>query len=283
MTILLTGASGFIGRHVLGRLLRQGHAVKAVVRDAKRAAFDESAGALSVLDGGITQVQADQLKGCEALVHLAAHGVVAGMNDWPACFQTNVADSLALWLRAINAGVKRFIICGSCFEYGRSGERYDFIPVDAPLEPTAAYHASKAAATMAALGLAADRNVEMLILRPFHVFGPGEAPRRFWPALRQAALSGADFPMTTGEQVRDFVRVEEVADAFCAAVVAPEVHPGHPVIRNLGSGSPMTLRAFAEAEWARMGARGRLLIGAVAQRPNETMRYVPDLRSSKLQ
>ena len=57
-----------------------------------------------------------------------------------------------------------------------------FIPTDAPLEPTGPYHASKAAATMAALGLAVDRKLSLSVLRPFHVFGEGEEETRFWPA-----------------------------------------------------------------------------------------------------
>ena len=68
-----------------------------------------------------------------------------------------------------------------------------------PLEPTGAYHSAKAAATMAALGLAVDRKLALTVLRPFHVYGEGEAEGRLWPALRKAALTGVDLPMTKGE------------------------------------------------------------------------------------
>jgi nucleoside-diphosphate-sugar epimerase len=274
MTVFLTGASGFIGRHVLSALLAGGHKVRALVRDLLRADFAPHPHLL-VLPGEMNTVRSSDLAGCDALIHLAAHGVVNGMNDWEACFRVNVTDSLALWLRAADAGVTRFVICGSCFEYGRSAERYDFIPVDAPLEPTGAYHASKAAATMAAFGFAINYKIKLAVLRPFHVYGDGEAPTRFWPALRSAALACDDFSMTSGEQIRDFTPVEQVARLVMHWIVNLELKSGSPVITNIGSGHPQTLRSFAENCWRKFGARGMLKVGAIPMRSNEVMRYVP--------
>lgn len=276
MTVFLTGASGFIGRHVLQALLAGGHQVRALVRDPVRAGFAHHP-CLLVLPGEMNTVSSIDLAGCDALVHLAAHGVVNGMNDWEACFRVNVTDSLGLWLRAADAGVRRFVICGSCFEYGKSGERYEFIPVNAPLEPTGAYHASKAAATMAAMGLAVDKKLEMAILRPFHVYGEGEAANRFWPSLRQAALSGVDFAMTSGLQIRDFVPVRQVAEAFVRMATGVKLHPGHAELHNIGTGQPRTLLSFAQEWWDRFGASGRLQPNTIAARPNEVMRYVPEV------
>jgi nucleoside-diphosphate-sugar epimerase len=167
------------------------------------------------------------------------------------------------------------VICGSCFEYGNAGKRYEFIPVDAPLEPTGPYHASKAAASMAALALATQRKLSMVILRPFHVFGEGESPERFWPMLRDAALTGRDLPMTLGEQVRDFIPVEQVADAFLRAVQREDIVAGSPVIENVGTGRPQKLREFAEYWWGKWEAKGSLSLGAIPYRQDEVMRYVP--------
>ncbi len=274
MLLFVTGASGFVGRHVVARALHEGHSVRALVRDPGSAGLAPHP-RLQIVPGGLDQAKPGLFDGCDALLHLAAHGVVSGMNDWDGCFSVNVEQSLALWRRAIERGIRRLILCGSCFEYGRSGERYEFIPVDAPLEPTGAYHASKAAATMAALALAVDKQVEVAILRPFHVFGEGEAPHRFWPALRQAARDGVDFPMSSGLQVRDFVPVEQVAADFVAAASDTGLEAGRPVIRNLGTGHPQTLLSFAETWWGRFGATGKLLPGVLPTRQNEVMRYVP--------
>ncbi len=214
----------------------------------------------------------------DVLVHMAAHGVTTGMDDWMSCFNVNVSKSLALWQRCLQAGIKNLIICGSCFEYGKSAERYDYIPIDAPLVPTGAYHASKAAASMAAIGLAHQHPCRVTIIRPFHVFGDGEPAARLWPSLKKAALAGMDYPMTLGEQIRDFTEVSTMAGMINEVV---EDSPNRPLgysITNLGSGRPQTVREFAERAWKELNARGRLLVGAVPYRPNEVMRYVPSVK-----
>jgi UDP-glucose 4-epimerase len=233
------------------------------------------------IQGSLSDNWASQLHECDALIHLAATGVNMQNLEWKKLFQVNVDQSLNLWLQAAETGVKRFIISGSCFEYGSAAARLEFIPPDAPLEPTGPYHASKAAATMAAIALAVDRRLELVLLRPFHVYGEGEAVPRFWPALRKAALAGEDFPMTLGEQVRVFTPVEQVAAAFVAAVTRTDIQPGKPMIENLASGQPQTLRDFAEHWWRVWGAKGRLLPGVVPYRANEIMRYVPLATSSE--
>jgi nucleoside-diphosphate-sugar epimerase len=230
------------------------------------------------IEASLDEVSPRSLEGVDALIHLASHGVTNPTEaTWEECFKWNVTASLSLWLKAIDAGVRRFVICGSCFEYGRSGEKFNFLPPSALLIPTGPYHSSKAAASTAAVGLGIDRNKELIILRPFHVYGEGEAPNRFWPSLRRAALAGDDFAMTAGLQVRDFINVTDVARGFIAALTRQDISAGQPIIENIGSGRPQSLADFAAAEWKRFGARGSLLTGAVPMRPNEVMRFVPAL------
>jgi len=280
MKIFVTGGTGFIGSHFLKQVLAAGHEVTAL-----RLPGDQPKIPLATqpewVDGTLADDWRRTLAGCHALVHLAAAGVSMQNLDWEQLFAVNVEKSLHLWLQAANAGVKRFVVCGSCFEYGSAAERYEFIPPDAPLEPTGSYHASKAAATMAASGLAVERGLEMSLLRPFHVFGEGEAATRFWPALRAAAFAGKNFPMTKGEQVRDFVPVEQVAAAFVSSLARTDLRPGKPRIENLGTGRPQTLLTFAEHWWKVWQAKGRLLPGALPYRENEVMRYAPWVEPNK--
>ncbi|WP_367875299.1 NAD-dependent epimerase/dehydratase family protein [Luteolibacter sp. Populi] len=276
MRIFLTGGTGLIGSHFLELALRESHAVVALRRPASvpRVALTREP---LWIEGDLDQDWSSALRGCDALVHLAAHGMDLREADWEACFRWNVSAALKLWVLAVDAGVQRLVIAGSCFEYGRSGERFDYIPVTAPLEPTAPYHSSKAAASMAALGLGVERKLELIILRPFHVYGPGEPAHRFWPSLRRAAAAGEDFPMSKGAQVRDFVPAEQVARNFLNALVRTDLAPGNPLIENVGSGRPQSLLSFAEQEWKAAGARGRLLPGALPMRAAEVMRYVPQI------
>lgn len=276
MKLFVTGGTGFIGSHVLAAALSAGHEVVALRRPGSRPRVSlpgEPAWIEGPLDGDWLR----ELAGCHALVHLAAAGVDQRETDWAALYQVNVLASLKLWKQAVDAGVPRLIICGSCFEYGVSAERFERIPVTAELQPTGPYHASKASASLAAIGLCRARGGQTIILRPFHVFGPGEAEPRLWPMLRRAALAGEDFPMTAGEQVRDFVPVEKVAATFLHALTREDLGPGEPRVENVGTGQPQTLRAFAEHWWKHWGAKGQLKPGAIPYRDREVMRYVPQL------
>jgi nucleoside-diphosphate-sugar epimerase len=274
-TIFVTGGTGFIGWHVLKQARAMGRRVRALRRPGSVHA-DVRIDGVEWLEREMGEVREEEVAGCGVLVHLAAAGVDPTRATWEGCFQTNVVDSLALWRKAVRSGIRRLIVCGSCFEYGTSGERYEFIPVTAPLEPTGSYGASKAAATMAAVGLIQEAGIEGIILRPFHVFGEGEAAHRFWPSLRSAAEEGKDFPMTAGMQVRDFVPVECVAESFLAACDEP-LTVGKPVVRNVGTGRAQTLLDFARYWWKEFGAKGTLRPGAVPYREGEVMRYVPEV------
>ena len=275
MRIFVTGGTGFIGSHFLQAALAAGHEVRALRRPGSEPRIALSQQPVWV-EGDLQRYPAEALAGCEAVVHLAAVGVSPQKASAGELFAQNVQASLALWSRAVDAGVAHLVLCGSCFEYGRSAGRYDRIPTDAPLEPVNPDGASKAAASLAAVALAQEKNCRITILRPFTVYGEGQHRDNFYPALRSAALAGADFPMTLGEQVRDFVPVGEVAGAFLAALSrVPD--PGHPAILNVGTGQAQTLRAFAEHWWSRWQAPGRLLVGAVPYRANEVMRYVPEI------
>lgn len=276
MKIFVTGGTGFIGGHFLKQALAARHYVFAVRRPGGRMRMPLSQEPIW-LEGHLDGDWSAMLSQCDALVHLAAAGVSPQTADWDGLFDVNVRQSLDLWRQAAKAGVKRLVICGTCFEYGRTGERCEFIPTNAPLEPTHAYAASKAAATMAATALAIEQQIELLVLRPFHVFGEGEATERFWPSLQKAALAGEDFPMTAGEQIRDFVAAERVAEHFASALARTDLRAGEPKIENVGSGKPQTLRAFAEHWWKQWGAKGKLKFGDVPYRIHEIMRYVPEI------
>lgn len=282
MKIFVTGGTGFVGSHFLNQALKAGHQVIALRRNAQsqpRVALDVEP---QWLEAGMDDLQPEHFKDCTALVHLAAHSANVPYDTLENCVRWNVQVPMQMCSRAAQAGVGTFIVAGSCFEYGRSGERYEFIPPDAPLEPTQTYPTSKAAASVAFHGFACDRNIRLLLLRIFQVFGPGEAESRLWPSLRRAALSGADYPMTLGDQVRDFIPVEQVAAAFVAALDRTDLQNGKPRIENLGTGQPQTLRAFAEHWWRVWNAPGQLRLGEVPYRANEVMRYVPQIPTAPL-
>jgi nucleoside-diphosphate-sugar epimerase len=278
MKFFVTGGTGFIGSYFLKAGLSEGHQIVALRRtEGSRPPIILESEGCKWLPKSMSKITVEDFQECDCLVHFAAAGVSPQKATWSELFDTNLVQSLRLWNTAADAGVQRFLICGSCFEYGKSGDHYDYIPVDAPLQPINGYAASKASASIAAMALAAERKLQLAILRPFHTYGEGQDERNFWPALRRAALSGIDFNMTAGEQIRDFQPVEEIAAAFLSAANYCDLEVGKPLIKNLGSGKPEMLKDFAARWWAHFNGQGVLRIGSLPYRDNEVMRYVPEI------
>jgi len=277
MKIALTGATGFIGSHFTKQALSAGHSVLAI----RRSPTSRPRICLNLqphwLDRALEEVTAEDLKGCDVLVHLAAHTGNVPYDTLINCLRWNLTAVLALFEQARLAGIQRYVVAGSCFEYGRSGERYEAIPTTAPLEPTNSYSASKAAASIALCQWAKEHGMSLDLLRVFHVFGEGEAETRLWPLLRSAALAGKDFPMTPGEQLRDFIPVEDVAASFLRESECQKSHSPNVAVKNIGTGVPQSIREFTEHWWKQWHAKGSLLVGALPYRDGEVMRYVPEV------
>lgn len=274
MKIFVTGGTGFIGSHFLNTAHTAGHEIIALRRSTRSQPRIPLVQEPQWLDKAMPDVTVEDFAGCDVLVHLSAHTPNVPYDTLESCLHWNVIVPIELFRKAAAAGTTRIVAAGSCFEYGRSGERYEFIPPDAPLEPTQTYPASKAAASVSFYQLAVELNLRLSIHRIFQVFGEGEAESRLWPSLRRAALAGEDLEMTPAEQVRDFVPVEEVALQLLIAT-SEEIKAGFPKIKNLGTGHPQSLREFAETWWKKWNATGQLKFSEKPYRTGEVMQYVP--------
>lgn len=275
MKLFVTGGTGFIGSHFLGQALAEGYSVRALRRGGSRLRIPLTTEP-EWLDVPFEALEPQHFAGIDAVVHLAAHSANVPYDSLENCLHWNVTVPLRMAAQASKAGVRQFVVAGSCFEYGRAGERYEFIPTDAPLEPTQSYPISKAAASIAWAGFCREKQACVSILRVFQVYGEGEAEGRMWPSLRAAAQAGKNYQMTKGDQVRDFIEVGNAARQFLLAL-SDHSRPGHPEIRHVGSGRPQTLLAFAEHWWRQWGAKGALQPGTVPYRIGEVMRFVPQI------
>jgi nucleoside-diphosphate-sugar epimerase len=277
MRIFVTGATGFIGSHFVNRAHTAGNLIIALRRSMESHPRIELERQPVWITKSLAEVSEDDLAGADCLVHLAAVGVSPRAAAWEELLRWNVAVPPKPLEPAARAGVKRWVVAGSFAEYGRSAERFEFIPPEAPLEPTYSYAASKAAGSVLFRALAVEHAAELSYLRLFSVFGEGQHASNLWPSLRRAARAGEDLPMTPGEQVRDFISVEQVVAALLEATTDTSIKPGAPRIGNVGSGRPQTVRQFAETWWRRWEAPGRLLFGALPYRDGEVMRFLPQL------
>ena len=116
-------------------------------------------------------------------------------------------------------------------------------------------------------------------LRLFHVYGPGENQRRLYPSLKYHSENNLDFKLTQGEQIRDFVHVDDISKILfdeCETMIG--LKETFLITKNIGSGAATSLREFVEKHWTNSKAEGKLMFGALPYRKNEVMRYVPDIK-----
>ena len=279
MKIFVTGGTGFVGSNFLRRVIGAGHTVI-----AQRRPGSLSRVTLPVepfwIDRPLDDNFSEELIGCNALVHFAAHTPNPPYAPIQECIYWNVYATINLIQQAAAAGIKDVLVAGTCFEYGAAAEGLEFVHPKTEMRPTETYPISKAAATTACLGLARNLGLRLKILRIFQVYGDGESPSRFWPSLRKAAYEGQDFQMSAGKQVRDFISVDDVSDEFVRALDFSLVEPGYPHILNVGTGRAQSLLEFAEYWWGEWNAKGTLIPGMINLRRGELMRLVADVEST---
>jgi nucleoside-diphosphate-sugar epimerase len=253
--VLVTGASGFIGRHLLPACLRAGHEVHAVSSHAL--ASDHR---LPSSREEVCWHQADLLDPGEAaslvarvrpelLVHLAwyaEHGAF-----WTAPENVRwVESSLALVRAFAAAGGRRVVIAGTCAEYdwaaiGSVGPERPLPRCHELRTPTGAhtlYGTCKWAANVVAERYAASVDVELAYGRVFFLYGPDEQPGRLVAQVARSLLAGERVATSDGHQIRDFLHVEDVAGAF-AAILQSDVLGAV----NIASGEPLTVREVIES------------------------------------
>lgn len=275
-TLLVTGASGFLGAHVAAGAILRGHAVRAAVRaSSDRRRLDRLAPGVDVVDLDLASadltVLASTLASVDAVIHCAAYGVDYRQSDFATALALNVAASMRLAEAAAVAGC-RFVHVGTSYEYGTE---YGSLNEERRLAPTGIYGVTKAAASLALQDLARRTNAPIAIVRPFSMYGPLEGDHKFVPMVMAASREGRTVELTPGEQERDYLYVGDVVSA-CLDLVATEPFPAGEIF-NICSGQGIGLRALANAAVAAAGGDPAVLHwGAKPYRPAESMCVVGD-------
>lgn len=280
MKIFVTGGTGFIGSYFINRATYNSHELVCLRRPGSQTRINvvqEPEWINGMLDENFTR----EMEGCEAFIHIAACGVSPQKITKEELLKINVVDSFKLIQSAVSAGIKKIIIVGTSDEYGRTGIRYKFIPPNAPLEPISSYGASKAALFQLLHSFAYEKEIKFIYARIFNAYGIGQYEKNLWPSMRKAALAGEDYYLKSGEQVRTFTSVEEVAKQLVALLQFSNVKVGKPFIINIGNSKSQTIKKFAEFWWKEWAATGKLHFGANTYHKNEVIRYVPLIEELK--
>jgi UDP-glucose 4-epimerase len=214
--VLVTGASGFVGRHVTPALIREGWSVRRAVR-VPEGAEDE---VVVETIGPDTDWQA-ALEGVDAVVHLAArvhhkheeHAVQLYRN-------VNIAGTLHLARSAANAGVRQFVFISTVLVHGRSNEgRAPFSETDV-LTPRGLYGMSKAAAEAGLRMLARDSNMKISVIRPPLVYGAGAKGN--FALLTRAVMLGLPLPFAAISNHRAFLAVQNLSSFILRRLSDPD-------------------------------------------------------------
>lgn len=258
MKIFITGGTGFIGSHLMNFLVKTDIEIIALCRNKSNCKIPLSKSPFW-LRKELSEVTLNDLKGIDAIVHLATAGVSPQFATWNELTDININSSIKLIEMAKNAGVKRFIASGTCMEYG-TNHSFERIPSNAPLNPESPYAASKAAGFQLINSFAIEESIELFYGRIFTAYGEGQFKRNLWPSLKNAAIENKDFELFSGNDIRDFIPVEKVAFHFFKALFRNDIQIKKPKIVNIGTGEAKTIYEFASEEWNRFNAKGKLKV-----------------------
>ena len=251
MKILVTGADGFIGSHVVETLVKSGHDVRAFVLynsfnswgwldesdKAIRDSIDIFAGDIRDPHGVDKAVEKQ-----EVILNLAALIAIPYSYHSPDTYiDTNIKGTLNILQAARRHGVKRVVQTSTSEVYGTA----QYIPIDEahPLHPQSPYAATKVGADQLALSFHASFDVPVGILRPFNTYGPRQSARAVIPTIISQLANKSKVKLGSLSPTRDFSFVHDTANGFLAAAQSDAI-VGQTI--NLGSGFEISIKETAE-------------------------------------
>jgi len=258
---LVTGAAGFVGRHLVARLTADGWDVVGLSR-ADVDLADPVAGSAAVRGSDPDVVFSLAAARRKATPQERAATVAVNTSPW-------LVDALTDRCRAV-------VRLGSSTEYAAAAHPLD---EDAALHPRGFFGATKAAGSLLLQAAAAERGLRSVVLRAFQVYGPGDHPTRLVPVVLEAARTGAAVPLPARVSRRDWVWVGDVVDACVRAARADEL-PGGTVL-NIGTGVQTSTEELV-ATAARVTGRPIATVpGAHPGREWDTADWVSDPRAAR--
>lgn len=268
MKVLVTGATGFVGRHLVQALLARGCEVRAVARRVEPARalpwFDQVEFVAADVHDEALDVAA-LVEGVDALAHLAW----PGLPNYQALFhfEHNLMADYRFIKKAVEAGISQVLVTGTCFEYGLQSGPLDEQTAPQPANP---YGLAKNTLRLFLEHLQREHPFTLQWARLFYLHGAGQNPNSLLAALDRAIdTQAAVFDMSGGEQLRDYLPIETAA-AHLAGLLLRRRFNG---VVNCSSGEPVSVRALVEAHLRGRGAALRLNLGHYPYPTHEPMAF----------
>lgn len=271
MKIAVTGATGFIGRHVVAELERRSLSPIVVVRPCSQVPLELEAHQVVRIDVAAPPAGAYELMGRpDALIHLAWSGLpnYGSLHH----FEKELPAQYSFLRGLIAEGLPALLVAGTCFEYGmQSG------CLDESLEarPANAYGFAKDVLRRELEFLRRTTPFNLTWARLFYLFGPGQSANSLYTQLNRAVqLQEPEFNMSGGEQLRDFLPVGDVA----ANLVSLATSASNAGVVNVCSGQPVSIRKLVERWIIENGWSIRMNLGHYPYPEHEPMAFWGDAK-----
>lgn len=280
--VFVTGGTGFIGSHLVAALIAEGAEVAVLVRSSSNVGrLEPYRDLLYLVEGDLCQSDS-LLSGLtfqpEVVFHLAAYGVERPLDGVSDAVNVNVRGTTNLLTQLsgkAGTNLRAFVYTGTDFEYGIGrGLRTECDE----LRPPNYYAASKSAGWLFCRAFTEMYEIPVVGVRPFLTYGPNQGERRLVPYVILSALAGWDIKLTGGDQVRDFIYVDDVVQGILCAARVPDAVGG---MFNLGTGIGVSLRTVVQQIIELTGSTSRPLFGAVPYRKGEIWDLRADISKSQ--
>ncbi len=241
--VAVTGASGFIGRYVLSELANHPVEIMAISRESDRKLPLLDNGCWVQFDIGKPPVNVFNLMNRpDVLIHLAWQGLPNYQSQHHV--ETELPSQYTFLKQVLSQGLKSLVVTGTCFEYGmQSGS----LSEEDETRPDNPYGLAKNTLRQQLECLKAAHQFKLTWARLFYMYGDGQPSNSLWPQLKSAVEQGkAEFNMSGGEQLRDYLHVSKVARQLVALALKQQDIG----VINLCSGKPLSVRSLVEA-WIR--------------------------------
>lgn len=262
-TIVLTGATGFVGRHLLTGLLAARYSVVALHRRPTADGLRREAGLTWVpLAEAATVFKRQRI---DAVCHLAtAYGNGMALTE---VLESNVVMPLRLLEFAIEGRIALFVSTDTFF----AKPVFNYPHMESYIESKRQF------IRWAGLAAASATATKVVNARVEHVYGPGDGPQKFVPYVLRELQANAPLALTPGDQQRDFVHVDDVVSAYLRILASAKAHPAGLSEIQIGTGESHTVRAFVETARTLCGSASTLNFGAYPHRPQEIMYSQADI------
>ena len=269
MKIAITGATGFIGRHVRSVLVKTDHVVVLVVRNVKK--VGDRAANEEIVVADLSQARTDwfELFGKpDAVLHLAWGGLSNYMDSYHV--DVELPMQLKFLQSLIDSGLKKLVVAGTCYEYGLSSGAISESQMTNPNTP---YGIAKDSLRKALFEIRSKKDFELTWARVFYPYGEGQSENSIYSQLTKAISSDEkEFAMGSGVQMLDFIQVTRVAKVLRTFVTETK---GVGLI-NVGSGEPQSVIEFVKKLIYHFESNIVPRVGAVADREYESLSFWSD-------